>query len=64
MRDGVGGADSWQIAHSAPVEVRSMPWNGDQVSSLTIGAGYTVEVFGIRPSGGRGCATPGRRRLI
>ena len=43
---GLSAAGSWEIAHNDPVEVG---WIGvadnDQISSLTIGAGYTVEVF-------------------
>ena len=43
---GLNEAGGWEIAHNAPVEVG---WVGeadnDQISSLSIGAGYTVEVF-------------------
>ena len=42
---GLSKPAGWQIGHNAPVEVRSMGGNGDQVSSLRVGAGYTVEVF-------------------
>ncbi len=47
LRDqGVNGAGGWEIVHTGPVEVA---WIGaahnDRVSSLRIGAGYTVEVF-------------------
>ena len=42
---GLGAADGWEIAEREPVEVAGMGWDGDQVSSLRIRAGYTVEVF-------------------
>ena len=42
---GLYEAGGWEIAHNAPVEAVHMGQDGDQVSSLTIGAGYTVEVF-------------------
>ena len=43
---GLSETDGWEIGHSAPVEVPGMGWeDGDKVSSLTVAAGYTVEVF-------------------
>ena len=43
---GLGETDGWEIAHNAPVAVPGMGWeDGDKVSSLTVAAGYTVEVF-------------------
>ena len=47
LRDrGLNETGGWEIGHSAPVEVPGMGWeDGDKVSSLTVAAGYTVEVF-------------------
>ena len=42
---GLSEVGGWEIAHNDPVEVPRMGQDGDQVSSLIIGADYTVEVF-------------------
>ena len=41
----VGVPSAWEIAHNDPVEVASLGADNDQVSSLIVAAGYTVEVF-------------------
>ena len=42
----LGEPSAWEIAHTAPVEVGWIGWaDNDQVSSLSVAAGYTVEVF-------------------
>ena len=42
---GLGVSGGWETVQTAPVEVASLGARNDQVSSLTIGDGYTVEVF-------------------
>ena len=42
---GLNEEGGWEIAHNAPVEMAGMGAYNDQVSSLRIGDGYTVEVF-------------------
>ncbi len=43
---GLSEAGGWEITQTGPVEVAEMEWeHNDAVSSLLIGAGYTVEVF-------------------
>ena len=43
---GLGAAGGWEIAHTAPIEVGWVgPEDDDAISSLIVGAGYTVEVF-------------------
>ena len=42
----VGEPSAWEIGHTDPVEVRWIGWaDNDQVSSLSVADGYTVEVF-------------------
>ena len=42
---GLGVSGGWEVAQTAPVAVASLGARNDQVSSLTIGDGYTVQVF-------------------
>ena len=42
---GLNAAGGWEIVHNAPVEVGWLWEDNDAISSLSIGAGYTVEVF-------------------